>query len=212
VYGAQISLSIGLVAVAISLVLGMLFGGISGYFGGVVDLVVQRVIEIVRSLPTIPLWLALAASVPRSWSVVQVYFAITILIGLLGWTEMARIIRGRFLVLREEEFVVAAVVSGSRSARIIRRHLMPMMLGYIIAAVTLAIPDMIISETALSFLGLGLRPPAISWGVLLQSAENVQTVALAPWLMIPAACVAISVLAFNFAGDGLRDAADPHGV
>jgi len=211
VYGTRTSLTIGLISVALSLVLGVLLGGISGYLGGVMDTIIQRVIEILRSIPTIPLWMGLAAALPGSWSVTQVYFAITIIISLLGWTELARVVRGRFLSLREEDFVMAARLAGCSRMRIILRHMVPSFLSHIIAATTLALPAMIISETSLSFLGLGLRPPAISWGVLLQDAQNVQALAISPWLLIPVIPVIIAVLAFNFVGDGLRDAADPYG-
>jgi peptide/nickel transport system permease protein len=173
---------------------------------------IQRVIEILRSIPTIPLWMGLAAALPRDWTTVQVYFAITIIISLIGWTDLARVVRGRFLSLREEEFVMAAELAGCSRMRIVFSHLVPNFLSHIIAATTLAVPAMIITETALSFLGIGLRPPAISWGVLLQQAQNVQTVALSPWLLLPAIPVIIVVLAFNFLGDGLRDAADPYGL
>ncbi len=210
-YATRISVSIGLVGVALSLFLGVLLGGISGFYGGWVDTLIQRFIEILRSIPTIPLWMGLAAALPRDWSILQVYFAITIIISLLGWTELARVVRGRFLALREEDFVVAARLAGCSQMRIIFVHMVPSFMSHIIAATTLALPAMIISETSLSFLGLGLRPPAVSWGVLLQQAQNVQTVALSPWLMLPAIPVIIAVLAFNFLGDGLRDAADPYG-
>jgi peptide/nickel transport system permease protein len=210
--GTRISMTIGLVSVLLSLALGVLFGGLSGLYGGMVDSVIQRVIEILRSIPTIPLWMGLAAALPREWSIVQVYFAITIIISLIGWTELARVVRGKFLSLREEEFVMAAELAGCSRPRIIFSHLVPNFLSHIIAATTLAIPAMILTETALSFLGIGLRPPAISWGVLLQQSQNVQTVALSPWLMLPAVPVLIIVLAFNFLGDGLRDAADPYGL
>jgi peptide/nickel transport system permease protein len=210
--GTRISMTIGLVSVLLSLTLGVLFGGLSGLYGGVVDSVIQRVIEILRSIPTIPLWMGLAAALPRDWTILQVYFAITIIISLIGWTELARVVRGKFLSLREEEFVMAAELAGCSRPRIIFSHLVPNFLSHIIAATTLAIPAMILTETALSFLGIGLRPPAISWGVLLQQSQNVQTVALSPWLMLPAVPVLIIVLAFNFLGDGLRDAADPYGL
>lgn len=211
VYGTRISLSIGLVGVVLSLFLGILLGGISGYIGGTVDTVIQRVIEFLRSIPSIPLWLALSAAVPPEWTVLQVYFAITVLISLIGWTGLARQVRGRFLSLREEDFVMAARLFGSSTMRIIFAHMLPSFASHIIATTTLAIPTMILSETSLSFLGLGLRPPAISWGVLLKEAQNLQSVALAPWLLIPGSMVIIVVLAFNFMGDGLRDAADPYG-
>jgi peptide/nickel transport system permease protein len=210
-YSTRTSLVIGLASVALSLILGVMLGGISGYYGGVIDTVIQRVIELLRSIPTIPLWMGLAAALPGSWSVNQVYFAITLIISLLGWTELARVVRGRFLSLREEDFVMAARLAGCSRMRIIFRHMVPSFLSHIIAATTLALPAMIISETSLSFLGLGLRPPAISWGVLLQDAQNVQSLAISPWLLIPAVPVIVAVLAFNFVGDGLRDAADPYG-
>ena len=182
-----------------------------GLYGGSVDLVIQRVIEILRSIPTIPLWMGLAAAVPAVWTPQQVYFAITIIISLIGWTELARVVRGRFLALREEDFVTAAELAGASRMRIIFRHMVPSFLSHIIAAISLALPAMIISETSLSFLGLGLRPPAISWGVLLQDAQNLQTLGLAPWLLVVALPVIVVILAFNFLGDGLRDAADPYG-
>jgi peptide/nickel transport system permease protein len=210
-YGTRISLTIGLVGVTMSLLLGVVLGGISGFYGGIADTVIQRIIEILRSIPTIPLWMGLAAALPRTWSIMQVYFAITIIISLLAWTELARVVRGRFLTLREEDFVVSARLVGCSQMRTIFVHMVPSFMSHIIAATTLALPAMIISETALSFLGLGLRPPAMSWGVLLQQAQNVQTVAISPWLMLPAVPVIIVVMAFNFLGDGLRDAADPYG-
>lgn len=212
VYATRTSLSIGLVGVAMSLLLGIALGGASGYLGGIVDVVIQRIIEILRSIPTIPLWMGLAAAMPKTWSITQVYFAITIIISLLAWTELARVVRGRFLSLREEDFVTAAELVGCGRMRIIFVHMVPSFLSHIIAATTLALPAMIISETSLSFLGLGLRPPAVSWGVMLQDAQNVQSVALSSWLLIPAVPVIVAVLAFNFVGDGLRDAADPYGV
>ena len=209
-YATRTSMTIGLVSVALSLVLGVVLGGISGYFGGAIDSVIQRIIEILRSIPTIPLWMGLAASLPSDWSVVKVYFAITIIISLIGWTELARVVRGRFISLRTEDFVMAAELVGCSKPRIIFRHMVPSFVSHIIAATTLAIPAIIISETSLSFLGLGLRPPAISWGVLLQEAQNIQTLALAPWLLIPGLIVIVAVLAFNLVGDGLRDASDPY--
>ena len=211
-YSTQTSLTIGLVGVTLSLLFGVVLGGIAGYYGGFADTVIQRLIEVLFSIPSIPLWMGLAAAMPRDWGIVQVYFAITVIISLIGWTTLARVVRGRFLSLRDEDFVKAAELAGAGPRRIIFVHLAPLFLSHIIAATTLALPAMIISETALSFLGLGLRPPAMSWGVLLQQAQNVQTVALSPWLMIPAIPVTIVILAFNFLGDGLRDAADPYGV
>ena len=210
-YGTRISLTIGLVGVTASLFLGVVLGGLSGFYGGSIDTLIQRIIEILRSIPTIPLWMGLAAALPRDWSILQVYFAITIIISLLAWTELARVVRGRFLAMREEDFIVSARLVGCSQMRTIFVHMVPSFMSHIIAATTLALPAMIVSETSLSFLGLGLRPPAISWGVLLQQAQNVQTVALSPWLMLPAVPVIIAVVAFNFLGDGLRDAADPYG-
>ena len=210
VYATRVSLTVGLIGVSLSLTLGVLLGGLSGLYGGVVDECIQRVIEVVRSVPTIPLWMGLAAAVPREWSVIQVYFAITIIISLVSWTELARVVRGRFLALREEDFIVSAELDGCSKLRIIFSHMVPSFLSHIIAVTTLTLPVMVLSETALSFLGLGLRPPAISWGVLLQAAQNVQAVAVTPWLLLPAVPVIVAVLAFNFVGDGLRDAADPY--
>jgi peptide/nickel transport system permease protein len=212
VYGTQISTSIGLVGVAISLVLGIVLGGISGYFGGAIDTIIQRVIEFIISVPTIPLWMGLAAAIPVTWSPVLVYFIITIIISLIGWTSLARTVRGRFMSWRDEAFVIAARLDGTSEMRIIMRHLVPSFVSHIIASVTLAIPMMIIAETSLSFLGIGLRPPVVSWGVLLQEAQNIRSLAEAPWLLAPGAMVIVTVLAFNFICDGLRDAADPYMV
>ena len=209
-YATRISLSIGLVGVSFALFLGILLGGISGFFGGWLDTLIQRSIEVLRSIPTIPLWMGLAATLPADWSVLKIYFAITIIISLLAWTELARVVRGRFLALREEDFVLAAEISGAGWLRIIFRHMVPSFMSHIVAATTLALPAMIISETALSFLGLGIRPPAISWGVLLQAAQNIEAIAITPWLLVPAVPVIIAILAFNFFGDGVRDAADPY--
>jgi peptide/nickel transport system permease protein len=210
-YGARISLSIGFAGVFFSLFLGILLGGISGLYGGTVDSLIQRGIEILRSLPGIPLWLTLAAAIPRDWPSVRTYFAITIILSLLSWTGVAREVRGRFLSLREEDFVLAARLCGASQMRLIMRHMVPSFTSHLIASVTLAIPAMILSETALSFLGLGLRPPVVSWGVLLQNAQNVRAMALSPWLLLPGLMIVIVVLAFNYVGDGLRDAADPYG-
>lgn len=210
VYGSRISLSIGLIGVLASLVFGVVIGGISGYFGGTIDTFIQRVIEFVRSIPQIPLWMALSAALPPNWPVTLTYLGITIILSLVSWTGMARVVRGRFLAMREEDFIMAARLVGSSQRRIILIHMVPSFLSYIIASLTLSVPNMILSETGLSFIGLGLRAPAISWGVLLQEAQNVTSIALAPWVFWPAAAVIVSVLAFNFLGDGLRDAADPY--
>ena len=211
IYGSRLSLSIGLIGVSLSFFLGIIFGGVSGYYGGWVDLVVQRAIELLRSIPRFPLWMALAAAIPPKWPVEYTYFAITLILAVVGWTGLARVVRGRFLSLREEDFVLAARLCGARQPRIIFRHMLPSFSSHIIASLTLAIPGTILGETALSFLALGLREPAISWGVLLQDAQNVQAVALSPWLMLPALPLIITIMAFNFFGDGLRDAADPYG-
>ena len=209
-HGARISLSIGLVGIALSFILGAILGGLSGYYGGNVDTIIQRVIEYLISIPTIPLWMALSAAVPQEWSPVKVYFSITIILSVVGWCGLARVVRGKFLELREEDFVVAARIAGSTDSRVIIRHLLPSFLSYLIVNLTLSIPAMILGETALSFLGLGIRPPAVSWGTLLQDAQNIRAVTLHPWLLIPGLFVIITVLAFNFLGDGLRDAADPY--
>jgi len=209
-HGAQISLSVGLISVLMSLVLGLLIGGISGLFGGRVDAAIQRVIEAIIAIPTIPLWLGLAAAVPRDWPPVYQYFAILLVLSLVSWTNTARVARGRFLALREQDFVTAARLYGAGWLRIIARHLVPNLMSYVIVTLTLAIPGIIIGETALSFLGVGLKPPTVSWGVLLQEAQKIQTIQFYPWLWIgPAFCVVTIVLAFNFLGDGARDAADP---
>lgn len=204
------SLLIGLAGVALSIILGVALGGISGYYGGIVDTVIQRSIEILRSIPTIPLWMGVAAAMPQGWSVQRVYLVITLIISAIGWTELARVVRGRVLQIRNEDFVTAAELVGSRPRRIIFVHIVPLFASHIIAATTLALPLMIVSETSLSFLGLGLRAPAISWGVMLQQAQNVQTIVLSPWMMLPVVPVVVAILAFNFLGDGLRDAADPY--
>lgn len=209
-YGARISLTIGLVSIAISLVLGIVLGGISGYYGGIVDNLIQRTIELVRSIPEIPLIMGLAAALPANWPVIRLYFGVTIVLSLIGWTGLARVVRGRFLSLREEDFVMAARLLGSSQARVIFRHMVPSFMSHIIASLTLSIPAIILAETGLSFIGLGLRAPAISWGVLLQEAQNVRSVALAPWVLSPGLAVVLTVLAFNFLGDGIRDAADPY--
>ncbi len=210
VYGARISLLIGLVGIAASLFLGLLLGGLAGYYGGWVDSGVQRLIEILRSFPELPLWMALSAVLPVTWSPVLVFFGITLILALLDWTGLARAVRSKLLALREEDYCAAARLMGARPGRIIRRHLLPGFTSHIIASATLSIPAMILGETALSFLGLGLRPPITSWGVLLNEAQNMNVVALYPWLILPVAPVVVVILAFNFFGDGLRDAADPY--
>jgi peptide/nickel transport system permease protein len=210
IYGARISLTIGLIGVAVSFMLGITIGGLAGYYGGWVDTITQRVIETIRSLPHIPLWLALSAIMPVTWSPIIVYFGITIILGLIDWTGLARAVRSKLLALREEDFCVAAELMGARPRRVIFRHLLPSFMSHLIASATLSVPSMILGETALSYLGLGLRPPITSWGVLLNEAQNINNIALYPWLMLPVVPVIITVLAFNFLGDGLRDAADPY--
>jgi peptide/nickel transport system permease protein len=211
IYGTRVSMSIGLVGVALSLTIGVVLGSLSGFYGGWVDLGIQRLIEIVSAMPTIPLWLGLAAAVPLTWSPLKVYFVITLIVSLLAWTGLAREVRGRFFSLRAEDFVTAARLDGSTERRVIFRHILPSLTSHILAVVTLAIPTMIVAETALSFLGVGLKPPVVSWGVLLQDAQNIRTVSSAPWLLIwPSLAVVMAVLSFNFMGDGLRDAADPY--
>lgn len=210
VYGSRISLTVGLIGIIISFSLGLTIGGIAGYYGGRVDNVIQRIIEIFRSFPEIPLWMALSAILPVTWSPILIYFGITGILGLLDWTGLARAVRSKLLALREEDYCTAAQLMGASPQRIIARHLMPGFMSHIIASATLSIPTMILGETALSFLGLGLRPPITSWGVLLNEAQNINVVALYPWLMLPVAPVIVLILAFNFFGDGLRDAADPY--
>lgn len=211
IYGGRISLTVGLIGIAVSFVLGITIGGVAGYFGGWVDTVIQRVIEILKSLPELPLWMALSAALPVSWSPIVVYFGITLILGLLDWPGLARAVRSKLLALREEDFCTAARLMGASPTRIIGRHLLPNFMSHLIASATLSIPSMILGETALSFLGLGLRPPVTSWGVLLTEAQNIEAVALYPWLLMPMLPVIVTVLAFNFLGDGLRDAADPYG-
>jgi peptide/nickel transport system permease protein len=209
-YGGRVSLTVGLIGIAVSFVLGISIGGVAGYFGGWIDSVVQRVIEILKSLPELPLWMALSAALPINWSPILVYFGITIILGLLDWPGLARAVRSKLLALREEDFCTAARLMGASPRRIIGRHLLPNFMSHLIASATLSIPTMILGETALSFLGLGLRPPVTSWGVLLTEAQNIEAVALYPWLMLPMLPVIVTVLGFNFLGDGLRDAADPY--
>lgn len=211
IYGARISMSIGLLGVCISLCLGVTLGSLAGFYGGPVDAVIARIIEVISSMPTIPLWLGLAAAIPLTWSPLTVYFVITLIVSLFGWTGLAREVRGRFFALRGEDFVTAAKLDGSSERRVIFRHILPSLTSHILAVVTLALPTMIVAETALSFLGIGLKAPIVSWGVLLQEAQNVRTIANAPWQLIwPAGAVVITVLAYNFLGDGMRDAADPY--
>jgi peptide/nickel transport system permease protein len=210
IYGSRVSLSIGLVGIAVSFVLGLIFGGISGYYGGKADALIQRVIEFLMAVPTLPLWLALSAAVPSDWGPLTRYFAISVILSVLGWTGLARVVRGRFLSLREEDFVLAARLDGCSRNRIIFKHMVPSFTSHVIASLTMAVPGMILGETALSFLGLGLQSPAVSWGVLLQDAQNIRTVETAPWLMLPGAAIFVTVLAMNFVGDGLRDSADPY--
>jgi peptide/nickel transport system permease protein len=210
--GSQISLTVGLLGVFLSLLIGSLLGVASGYYGGAIDNVIQRAIEVIRSFPSIPLWMALAASFPPHWPPLQIYFAISVVLSFIGWTWLARQLRGKVLSLREEEFVLAAQLAGASDARIIILHLIPSVTGHIIVISTLAIPGMILAETALTFLGIGIRPPLVSWGTLLQDSQNIQTLAHAPWLLAPVAAIVIAVLAFNFLGDGLRDATDPYSV
>ena len=209
-YGARISLTIGLLGIAISFTLGLMLGGIAGYFGGWADLAIQRVIEIIRSFPELPLWMALSAVLPVTWSPILIYFGITGILAMLEWTGLARAVRSKLLALREEDYCTAARLMGAKPKRIIARHLLPGFMSHLIASATLSIPGMILGETALSFLGIGLRPPITSWGVLLNEAQNINVVALYPWLMLPVVPVIVIILAFNFFGDGLRDAADPY--
>ena len=208
-FAGRISLFIGFGGVILTFILGSILGGISGYYGGVVDEAIQRLIEVLISIPDIPIWIALSAALPRDWGTINIYFAITVILAIRGWTGLARVVRGKIISLREEEFALAAKAAGATDHRIIFRHLLPAFVSYLIVHVTLAIPQMILGETALSFLGLGIRPPAVSWGTLLQDAQDVTVLANLPWLLIPAAFVVVAILLFNFIGDGLRDAADP---
>lgn len=209
IHGGRISLSVGLLGIAVSFVIGIIVGGISGYFGGTPDLIIQRVIEFIRSIPTLPLWMALSVSLPKNWTVVQMYFGIVVILSLVGWTGLARVVRGKFMALREEEYVMAAQLNGANERRIIFRHMLPSFTSHIIASLTLSVPGMILGETSLSFIGLGLQEPAISWGVLLKDAQHIAALANTPWLLIPGLFIIIAILGFNFVGDGMRDAADP---
>ncbi len=209
-YGSRVSLSIGIIGVALTLFLGVLLGGFAGYLGGLVDNAVQRCIEVLQSIPTLPLWMGLSAALPAAWSPITTYFGVTIILSLFGWTTLARQVRGRFLAMREDDFVVAARLMGASDTRVVFRHMLPSFTSHIITTATLAVPAMILGETALSFLGLGLRPPVVSWGVLLQQAQNYQVIVMTPWLLLPGAFIVVTVIAFNLLGDGLRDAADPY--
>jgi peptide/nickel transport system permease protein len=209
-YGARISLTIGIVGIIISFSFGILLGGLAGYYGGWIDAIVQRSIEVIRSFPELPLWMALSAVLPVNWSPILIFFGITVILAMLDWTGLARAVRSKLLALREEDFCTAAELMGAKPSRIIGRHLLPGFMSHLIASATLSIPAMILGETALSFLGLGLRPPVTSWGVLLNESQNINVVALYPWLMYPVVPVILIILAFNFFGDGLRDAADPY--
>ena len=210
VYGSRISLSVGLVSIAVTFLLGVTIGGISGYVGGVTDTVIQRVIEVVNAFPQIPLWLAFGAVLPADWPPLSTYFAITLVLSLLGWTGLARVVRGKILALREEDYAAAARLLGASHGRILFRHLLPGFASHIIVVLTMSVPAMVLGETSLSFLGLGLRPPIVSWGVMLKDCESIQTVANYPWLLMPVVLIVLTVLCFNFLGDGLRDAADPY--
>ncbi len=209
-YGTRISLSVGLIGLVLTFILGLIMGGLSGYLGGFWDSVIQRMIEFIRSIPTLPLWMALAAALPSSWSPLRIYFGITIILSIIGWTGLARVVRGKLLSLREEDYVLAAKISGAPTATIIAKHMIPSFLSYIIVSLTMSIPGMILGETALSFIGLGLRAPVVSWGSLLYEARDIHAIARAPWLLLPALSIFITVLSFNFLGDGMRDAADPY--
>ncbi len=211
IFGTRISMTIGLLGVTMSLILGIFLGGLSGYFGGFADNVIQRSIEFIRSIPSIPLWMGLSAALPDDWDALKRYFAITIILSIVGWTGLARVVRGKFLSLREEDFITSARLDGVSQMGLIFRYMLPSFTSHIIASITLTIPGMIIAETSLSFLGLGLRPPVVSWGVLLRDAQKVQTLANAPWLLMAAVPVIVAVLSLNYVGDGLRDAMDPYG-
>jgi len=210
IYGSRISLSIGLMGIVVTFLLGVTLGGISGYYGGTTDKVIQRVIESLRSIPSLPLWMALSVSLPPHWSVTKTYFAIVVILSIIGWGGLARVVRGKFMAVREEDFIMAAELHGASTTRIIFKYLLPSFYSYIIASLTLSVPGMILGETALSFIGLGMQPPAISWGVLLKDAQHIRVLAMSPWILTPGVFVVVAILAFNFLGDGLRDAADPY--
>ena len=208
--GGRVSLSIGLLGVGITFILGIIIGGISGYYGGIADTIIQRIIEFIRSIPVLPLWMGLSAALPRYWSITQVYFAIVLILAMVQWTRLARVVRGKFMSVREEDFVMAARLRGAGEIRVLFKELLPSFYSYIIASLTLQVPRMILGETSLSFIGLGLQAPAISWGVLLKEAQSIRVLANSAWLLIPGVFIVIAILAFNFVGDGLRDAADPY--
>jgi peptide/nickel transport system permease protein len=210
VFGLRISLTVGLVGVLFTFVLGCVFGGIAGYYGGLPDLVVSRLVEFLQSMPSIPLWMAMAAAMPKEWPPVQVYLMITVILSFMGWTSLARIVRGKLLQMRDEDYITAARLSGGGDRYLIRKHLLPGFMSYLVVNITLAVPQMILGETALSFLGIGLRPPVVSLGVLLKDAQSINAISVSPWLMMPGVFIIVTVLAFNFLGDGLRDAADPY--
>jgi peptide/nickel transport system permease protein len=210
IFALRISLTVGLVGVFFTFIFGCIFGGIAGYYGGAADMVVSRVVEFLQSMPSIPLWMALAAALPKEWSTMHIYFMITIILSVMGWTGLARIVRGKLLQMRTEDYIMAAKLSGGKDSYLIQKHLLPGFMSYLIVNITLAVPQMILGETSLSFLGIGLRPPVVSLGVLLKDAQSISAIALCPWLMIPGAFIIVIVLAFNFLGDGLRDAADPY--
>ena len=210
VYGTRISLGFGVLSIVFTFIIGVTLGGISGYIGGVADMVIQRLIDLLRCIPTLPLWMALAAALPRTWDPLMIYFAMIFVMSLIGWTDLARVVRGKILSIREEDFTTAARLCGASDFRIIFKHMLPSFASYMIVVVTMSIPSSILGETTLSFLGLGLQPPVVSWGVLLQDAQTVQALGLHPWLLWPVTFVVATVLAFNFLGDGLRDAADPY--
>jgi peptide/nickel transport system permease protein len=209
-FGARISLTVGLLGVFLAFLIGLVLGGVAGFFGGLADEIVMRLVDVLLALPTIPLWMSLAAALPQNWPQLKTYFFVTVILSIFGWTILARVVRGKLLSLREEDYVMAARLDGESEAQIISRYMLPAFTSYIIVSLTLSIPNMILGETALSFLGVGLRPPTISWGVMLQDAQNLQTIAQTPWLLWPVAFVILAVLMFNFLGDGLRDAADPY--
>ncbi len=209
-FGARISLTVGLLGVFLAFFVGLVLGGIAGFFGGLADEIIMRVIDVLLALPTIPLWMSLAAALPQDWPQLKTYFYVTVILSIFGWTILARVVRGKLLSLREEDYVMAARLDGESEGQIIYRYMLPGFTSYIIVSLTLSIPNMILGETSLSFLGVGLRPPTISWGVMLQDAQNLQTIAQTPWLLWPVAFVILAVLMFNFLGDGLRDAADPY--